>query len=63
MVANYKTLMDQKLQEPKVDLMSLVLRVPILEALGNCCHFLQFIPPYLKILQCKNCLVFYVLSL
>jgi hypothetical protein len=63
MVANYKTLMDQKLQEPKVGSMSLVLRVLILEVLVNLCHFLQFAPPYLKILQCKSCLVFDVLPL
>jgi hypothetical protein len=44
MMAYHKILMDQKLQEPKVDLMSLVLRIPILEALVNFCHFLQFAP-------------------
>jgi hypothetical protein len=63
MMAYQKILMDQKLQEPKVDLMSLALMVPILEALVNFCHFLQFAPPYMKILQCKSYLVFNVLPL
>jgi hypothetical protein len=49
MVANYKILMDQKLQEPKVDSMSLVLMVPILEALVTLCHFLQFVSQHMKI--------------
>jgi hypothetical protein len=44
MVTYHKILMDQKLQEPKVGSMSLVLRVPILEALVTLCHFLQFAP-------------------
>jgi hypothetical protein len=36
---------------------------PNFEALVDFCHFLQFVPPYLRILQCKSCLAFDFLPL
>jgi hypothetical protein len=60
---SYKILMDQKLQEPKVDLVSFALRVPILEALVNFCIFSNLLHHTWKILQCKSYLIFNVLPL
>jgi hypothetical protein len=55
--------MDEEIQGSKVSLIALISEFAIWLSLWLFHKLVQLVPHYLKILQCKSCLVFYTLPL